>query len=177
MYGVPQGWVLGPFLFFPKQYTLPLFAHTIARRCLILNINDGQTLAHAFTMSRIDYLHYYSRLVQSFNTTLQNRQDSAEHPHPPILSQIHWLLVRSPIKLKILLLTVKALHKLALLYLSDLWTPYSPSHSLRSSSNNLLAVPCFEHERCLQQIKRRVLFRHKKKKKKIPLICSNPNAK
>lgn len=36
-------------------------------------------------------------------------------------------------KFKILLLTLKALHNLAPLYLIELLTPYSPSRSLRSS--------------------------------------------
>ncbi|XP_037399735.1 uncharacterized protein LOC119264820 isoform X1 [Pygocentrus nattereri] len=59
----------------------------------------------------------------------------------PILSQLHWLLVPSRIKFKILLLTSKALLNLAPPYLRELLTSYTPSCSLRSSSNNPLAVP------------------------------------
>ena len=56
---------------------------------------------------------------------------SRKHDHiTPTLKQLHWLPVYSCIKYKILLLTFKALHRLALSYITDMLQPCKPSRSL-----------------------------------------------
>ena len=59
----------------------------------------------------------------------------------PILQDLHWLPVEQRIIFKILLLTFKAINNIAPLYITELFEPYVPSRSLRSSSKNLLKVP------------------------------------
>ena len=49
--------------------------------------------------------------------------------------------VKDQISFKLLLLTFKALHGLAPIYISELIKPYNPSRSLRSSTLNYLSVP------------------------------------
>ena len=51
-------------------------------------------------------------------------------------NQITWVLAGGPIILIIII------HGLAPMYITELLKPYRPSHSLRSSSRNLLTVPC-----------------------------------
>ena len=51
------------------------------------------------------------------------------------------LRVRERINFKILLLTFKCLRNSAPLYLQELITEYSPSHTLRSSNRSLLKIP------------------------------------
>lgn len=62
-----------------------------------------------------------------------------EHHIAPVLKQLYWLPVLLRIHLKILLLTIQALHKLAPSYHTDLQT-FSPSHTLiiRTFSASLL---------------------------------------
>jgi len=50
-------------------------------------------------------------------------------------------LVKTTIDYKILFITYKALRKLAPDYIKELLVEYKPSRSLRSSTQNLLAVP------------------------------------
>jgi len=47
------------------------------------------------------------------------------------------------IRFKLALLTFKALHGLAPVYLTELLTPYTPARSLRSAGRNLLEVPSY----------------------------------
>ena len=51
----------------------------------------------------------------------------------PILFDLHWLPVSERIKLKILLLTFKALHQQSLTYIQDLIIRYLPCSSFESS--------------------------------------------
>ena len=59
----------------------------------------------------------------------------------PILIELHWLPIEKRIEYKILLLTFKATHDLAPKYISDLLNPYPTPRELRSSDENLLAIP------------------------------------
>ena len=63
------------------------------------------------------------------------------HHITPVLQQLHWLPVKDRVSFKLLLLTFKALHGLAPIYISELIKPYNPSRSLRSSTLNYLSVP------------------------------------
>ena len=78
--------------------------------------------------------------VQNAAARLISRTPKSHHI-TPILQQLHWLPVKDRISFKLLLLTFKALHGLAPVYISELIKPYNPSRSLRSSTLNYLSVP------------------------------------
>ena len=59
----------------------------------------------------------------------------------PILRTLHWLSVQRRIEHKILCLVFKCVSEAAPLYLQTLVKEYTPSRSLRSSSQKLLCVP------------------------------------
>ena len=59
----------------------------------------------------------------------------------PILIELHWLPIEKRIEYKILLTTFKATHNLAPQYICDMIKPYPTPRQLRSSEENLLAIP------------------------------------
>ena len=61
----------------------------------------------------------------------------------PVLANLHLLLIYLRIKCKIVTVTCKTLHRLALVYIKGLLQSYLPAGDLRSSKKNLLAVPAF----------------------------------
>ena len=110
-----------------------------------------ERLVHAFISSKLDSYNsiLYGLPVTELNK-LQRVQNAAarlisrtpkSHYKTPILQQLHWLPVKDRIRFKLLLLTFKALHGLAPIYISELIKPYNPSRSLRSSTLNYLSVP------------------------------------
>lgn len=58
-----------------------------------------------------------------------------------MLCDLHWLPIKFRIDFKVVLLTFKCLNNLAPDYLTDLLSLYTPSYSLRSSGQLLLAQP------------------------------------
>ena len=78
--------------------------------------------------------------VQNASARLISRTPKSHHI-TPVLQQFHWLPVKDRISFKLLLLTFKAPHGLAPVYISELIKPYNPSRSLRSSTLNCLSVP------------------------------------
>ena len=58
----------------------------------------------------------------------------------PVLASLHWLPVNARADFKVLLLTYKALHGLALTDLSDLVLPYILTRTLRSQDTGPLTV-------------------------------------
>ena len=58
-----------------------------------------------------------------------------------IWAALHWLPIKARIDFKILLITYKAVHGLAPLYIIDLLPPKPFVRSLRSSDKSLLEVP------------------------------------
>ncbi len=108
-----------------SSLTKSAFFHLRNITCLhpFVNINDAETLVHAFITSRLDYCN--SLFYGLPNTTLnkfQYIQNSAaralifskKSSHiTPILHRLHWLPIRFHIQYKILLITFKALHGLA----------------------------------------------------------------
>ena len=123
----------------------------IGRLRKYLNQADTERLVHAFVTSKLDscnsilfglpsYQIEKSQRVQNSVARLATRTKKSEQISP-VLYDLHWLTVKNRIIFKILLITFKALHGLALGYLSDLITPYRPSRSLRSMVANLLILP------------------------------------
>jgi hypothetical protein len=127
--------------------------HNIYRIRKYLTDKATKSLVHAFITSRLDYCngllygtpkHLLDRLQRVQNTAARLITGTARSSHiTPILCELHWLPVSHRINYKIALLTFKALHDLAPVYLKELLTPYAPTRSLRSARKNLLEVPAY----------------------------------
>ena len=102
-------------------------------------LDDSNTakLVHAFVTCRLDacnaLLHglpdsYLNKLQHTQNTAsrLVARTPRAQHI-TPVLRSLHWLPIKHRTSYKILLLTFKALHQLAPLYISDMISCYNPT--------------------------------------------------
>lgn len=109
-----------------------------------------ERLVHAFITSKLDTCNSIlyglptSELdklqrVQNAAARLVSRTPKSDHI-TPVLKKLHWLPVKDRIVFKLLLLTFKALHGQAPIYISELLKPYNPSRSLRSSTLNYLSV-------------------------------------
>jgi len=118
--------------------------HCLSRRAV-------ESLVHAFVTSRLDYCN--ALLFGTSTSSLQKLQyvqnaaarlltGTGKRRHiTPVLQELHWLPLQSRIQYKLMLLTYKALHDKAPDYLKDLLSPLFTSRPLRSSNQNLLAVP------------------------------------
>ena len=105
---------------------------------------------NAIITSRLDYcnalLHGTSvvniaRLQRIHNSAARlilrrPRSDSAR----PLLQELHWLPGARRVDFKILVLTYKAIHDEAPVYLCELVRPYQPARALRSASSDSLEV-------------------------------------
>ena len=110
-----------------------------------------ERLVHMFISSKLDSCNsiLYGLPVTELNKLQHVRNATAQlisripesHHITPVLQQLHRLPVKDRISFKLLLLTFKALHGLAPIYISELIKPYNPSHSLRSSTLNFLSIP------------------------------------
>ena len=79
---------------------------------------------------------------------LVTRQRRCDHQHiTSSLTALHWLPVRWRINYKILLLTHHALHDVALAFIVNVVSPYTPGRRLHSTDNYLLTVPRHDMER------------------------------
>lgn len=117
-----------------------------------LNKPSCEKLVHAFISSRLDCCNslLYGlpecllnklQLIQNTAARLVTRVKRNDHI-TPVLRSLHWLPVHSRIKFKILLLTYKALHGQAPIYISELLNPLVHQRCLRSNSDGLLlSVP------------------------------------
>jgi hypothetical protein len=123
----------------------------IGRIRKFLDEKSTASLVHAFVISKIDYcnslLHglpqrQLDKLQRVMNTAARVISRTRKYEHiTPVLFKLHWLPVPERIIFKILLLTFKALHGMAPVYLTELLTSYEPQRTLRSTHQNLLLVP------------------------------------
>ena len=103
-----------------------------------------ERLVHAFISSKLDS---YNSILYGLPVTELNKLQCVQNAAArlilelPNLIILHSLPVKDRISFKLLLLTFKALHGLAPIYISELIKPYNPSRSLRSSTLNYLSVP------------------------------------
>ncbi len=90
-------------------------------------------MVHQTAINKFQYIQNSAARVLTF---------SKKSSHiTPFLHRLHWLPFYYCIQYKILLITYKARHGLAPLYISDLIHTYSPVHTLRSSDTGLLLIP------------------------------------
>ena len=83
-------------------------------------------------IARLQRIHYSAaRLILR-----RPRSGSAR----PLLQELHWLPVARRVDFKILVLTYKAMHDEAPVYLCELERLYQPARALRSASSNSLEV-------------------------------------
>ena len=118
----------------------------ISRIRKYLSRTATERLIHAFVTSKLDYynslLHglpkYCIQKLQSvLNAAARLLTYTSKYDHiTPVLAELHWLPVEKRIIFKILLLTNKALHSQAPIYISELLVPYKPARTLRSSSTS-----------------------------------------
>uniref|UniRef100_A0A4W5LFQ7 Reverse transcriptase domain-containing protein n=1 Tax=Hucho hucho TaxID=62062 RepID=A0A4W5LFQ7_9TELE len=115
-----------------------------------LSKNDAEKLIHAFVTSRLDYCNALlsgypdkslNKLQLVLNTAARILTRTPKFDHITPVASLHWLPVKARADFKVLLLTYKALHGLAPIYLSDLVLPYIPTRTLWSQDAGLLTVP------------------------------------
>jgi hypothetical protein len=115
--------------------------------------HTAERLVHAFVTSRLDANNsLLYGLPGSLIAKLQRVQNRAVRLVLGIggkrvsiselrRNELHWLPVKDRIVFKILMITYKSLNGLAPSYVKDLLMSYTPTRSLRSSSQALLVVP------------------------------------
>ena len=107
-----------------------------------------ETLVNSLVTSRLDYVNalLYGvsndklrklQSVQHSAARLIFKKKKSEHV-TPLLRSLHWLPVEHRINYKINLLTFKAIHGEAPLYLQELVQPYQPARHLRSMTQEQL---------------------------------------
>ena len=126
-------------------------AYKIGRIRRNLDKQSTIILTHAFVTSRLDNFNsLFSNIPKKDISRLQRIQNISARittrtsriaPTSPILLSLHWLPIDKRIEFKILLITYKALHGLAPIYISELLQRYHPRRTLRSQNLHLLHVP------------------------------------
>ena len=110
-----------------------------------------KTLVHAFVTSHVDYCnsllyglsqYQLNRLQRALNAVARVTCHLSKYSHiTPALLQLHWLLVASRIRFKIVLLVYKALKGSSPSYTTELRHIKPPSrHALRNDDQHLLLV-------------------------------------
>ncbi len=122
--------------------------HRISHIRKFLTSSAWKTIVHSLVASRLDYCNsVVGGLPDNTIHKLQSLQNSAARlvslekktDHiTPIVMELHGLPVHQCILFKILVVTKKALHGLALKYITDLIKPYILNRSLRLSTQQLL---------------------------------------
>ena len=104
--------------------------YNIRRIRKYLSRENMKTLVHAFVSSRIDYCNsllygvpncHLHKLQRVQNAAARLIFEESKYCHvTPLLKSLHWLLVKYRIIFKVLLITFKAIHGLAPVYISEL---------------------------------------------------------
>lgn len=114
-----------------------------------LDENSAETLVHAFVSSKLDYCnalliglpkYQIDRLKSVLNTAACIITFTCKYDHITLV-RLHWLPVSYRIRLKVPLLTYKALNDLSPEYISELLNTPKYTRNLRSQSQHLLSVP------------------------------------
>ncbi len=106
----------------------------------MLSMSNAEMFINAFMTSRLDYCNAFlagcsarlinkQQMVQNAAARVLTRTRKYDNISP-VLPTLHWLLIKHHIDFKILLITFKALNRLAPQYLSKLLSHYSPPHPL-----------------------------------------------
>ena len=125
--------------------------HNISRIRKYLSMPTARRYTQLLITSRLDFCNSLliglpaasiSKLqrVQNSAARLVTRSRRSEHI-TPVLRDLHWLPVPQRIEYKVLMITFKAIHGLAPVYLRDLISVRSQSRVLRSSSHIRLTQP------------------------------------
>ena len=120
----------------------------------LLSEDTTKTLVCAFVLSRLDYCnallsgspsHLINRLQKVQNHAARLIFRSSKYDHiTPLLCSLHWLPVQQRISYKIACLCFKSIESSCPEYLTDLLHLYTPSRTLRSSSDaRLFRIPTF----------------------------------
>ncbi len=114
-------------------------------------MSNAEMLIHAFKTSRLDYCnallggcsaHLINKLQMVQNAAARVLTRTRKYDHiSPVLSTLHWLLIKHCIDFKILFINFKALNGLDPQYLSELLSHYSPPCPLRSQNSGHLIIP------------------------------------
>ena len=117
----------------------------------VLDKQTANTIACSIVNSRLDYCNSVLAGINDYNINrLQRIQNSAarvvanvgtRHSVTSTLRELHWLPVAQRIDFKVALTTFKVLTTSTPSYLRCHLVNYTPTRTLRSSSNNLLAIP------------------------------------
>ena len=130
--------------------------HNVSSIRRVLDMKTTVIIVQAPVISRLDYCNsllcglptiLIKRLQRVQNAAAGMIAKAGRRDHnSPILYKLHWLLVEFRIKYKILLLTYRALHGLAQPYITELLVPYTPTRTLRSSTEQLFVVQKYRLE-------------------------------
>ena len=124
-----------------------------------LSMGATTALIHPLITSRIHYCNsllyglpdcQINKLQRVLNTAARLVYNAPRFCHiTPLLCGLHWLPVRLGIHFKILLITFKAIHGFALVYIQDLVVIKSANYNLRSTNSMLLEVPAIKSKTTL----------------------------
>ena len=127
--------------------TVTFYLRNIARIRRFIDQSACHNAVRSLVLSRIDYCN---GLLSSIPSTQLDRvqrlqnwaarlmfQVSRDHPSQPLLNSLHWLPLKQRIIFKLLLFVYKILNNQAPKYLDTCLNLYTPTRSLRSSSDPL----------------------------------------
>ena len=136
--------------------------YNIRRITKYLSKENTETLIHAFVSSRIDYCNsllcgvpncHLHKLQRIQNAAARLIFEESKYRHvTPLLKSLHWLPVKYRIIFKVLLITFKAIHGLAPVYISELISIRDVSlsrYSLRSTNSLMLNYPALKSRKTL----------------------------